>query len=106
MEQDSANAAGDVKKKAPGFWSQGLKESMQNPELKVEEDDTIVIIKDKYPKVGLLLDLLGQWCPTFFMPWATRKFCKKSKAAPENSRLSCLSCNKRLRKLMRPILKN
>ncbi|KAG1698546.1 Aprataxin [Nymphon striatum] len=31
-------------------WSLGLKTSMEDPNLKVEEDDKVVIIKDKYPK--------------------------------------------------------
>jgi len=36
---------------APGHWALGLTASMNDPELKVEEDDKVVIIKDKYPKV-------------------------------------------------------
>lgn len=35
-----------------GHWSLGLKSSMEDPKLKVEEDDKLVIIKDKYPKVS------------------------------------------------------
>ncbi|XP_046398848.1 aprataxin [Ischnura elegans] len=37
-------------KKTAGHWSKGLLSSMEDPELKVEEDDTTVVIKDKYPK--------------------------------------------------------
>ncbi|XP_041042180.1 aprataxin isoform X2 [Carcharodon carcharias] len=33
-----------------GMWSQGLKVSMQDPEMQVYKDDTVVVIKDKYPK--------------------------------------------------------
>ena len=38
-------------KKATGHWSMGLKSSMSDPDLQIVKDDTIVIIKDKYPKV-------------------------------------------------------
>ncbi|XP_001600206.1 aprataxin isoform X1 [Nasonia vitripennis] len=34
----------------PGHWSLGLLTSMNDPESKVEEDDRIAVIKDKYPK--------------------------------------------------------
>jgi len=45
-------AAGVSKKMAtgPGHWSEALRTSMSDPTLKVEEDDLVVIIKDKYPK--------------------------------------------------------
>ncbi|XP_036955461.1 aprataxin isoform X1 [Acanthopagrus latus] len=33
-----------------GHWSQGLKASMQDPKMQVYKDDTVVVIKDKYPK--------------------------------------------------------
>ncbi|XP_035515786.1 aprataxin isoform X1 [Morone saxatilis] len=33
-----------------GHWSQGLKESMQDPKMQVYKDDKVVVIKDKYPK--------------------------------------------------------
>ncbi|XP_063776126.1 aprataxin [Pseudophryne corroboree] len=36
--------------KSQGHWSQGLKVSMQDPELQVFKDDKVVVIKDKYPK--------------------------------------------------------
>ncbi|KAG8184402.1 hypothetical protein JTE90_004574 [Oedothorax gibbosus] len=38
------------KKAKTGHWSLGLKASMEDPELIVEFDEKIVIIKDKYPK--------------------------------------------------------
>ena len=41
--------------KGTGHWSRGLLASMDDPELKVTEDDKVVIIKDKYPKVFLML---------------------------------------------------
>lgn len=37
--------------KKKGHWSQGLLASMSDPNLVVESDERIVIIKDKYPKV-------------------------------------------------------
>ncbi|KAL5004533.1 hypothetical protein ScPMuIL_017989 [Solemya velum] len=37
-------------KKQFGHWSQGLKSSMDDPELRIDADEKIVIIKDKYPK--------------------------------------------------------
>ena len=37
-------------KRHPVHWAQGLLESMKDPEAKVEEDQDIVVIKDKYPK--------------------------------------------------------
>ena len=40
------------KKKPFGHWSQGLLSSMDDPELKVDSDDKVVVIKDKYPKVA------------------------------------------------------
>ncbi|XP_030584887.1 aprataxin isoform X3 [Archocentrus centrarchus] len=33
-----------------GHWSQGLKTSMQDPNMQVYKDDKVVVIKDKYPK--------------------------------------------------------
>ncbi|KAK7486467.1 hypothetical protein BaRGS_00022268 [Batillaria attramentaria] len=44
MAKETAN------KKATGHWSMGLLASMDDPELRVEADDKLVIIKDKYPK--------------------------------------------------------
>jgi aprataxin len=38
-------------KKVPGNWSMGLYASADDPQLRVESDEKIVIIKDKYPKV-------------------------------------------------------
>lgn len=37
-------------KKTPSYWSMGLLASMDDPELRVDADDKVVIIKDKYPK--------------------------------------------------------
>ncbi|XP_056425782.1 aprataxin isoform X2 [Hyla sarda] len=36
--------------KGQGHWSQGLKVSMQDPNMQVLKDDKVVVIKDKYPK--------------------------------------------------------
>uniref|UniRef100_A0A8C6T551 Aprataxin n=1 Tax=Neogobius melanostomus TaxID=47308 RepID=A0A8C6T551_9GOBI len=33
-----------------GHWNQGLKVSMQDPTMQVYKDETVVVIKDKYPK--------------------------------------------------------
>ncbi|XP_077201597.1 aprataxin isoform X2 [Paroedura picta] len=33
-----------------GHWSQGLKASMQDPNMQVYKDERVVVIKDKYPK--------------------------------------------------------
>ena len=44
------NAA--MSKKHKGHWSQGLLASITDQNLVVEEDDLMVIIKDKYPKVA------------------------------------------------------
>lgn len=43
------NATSAAKKPA-GHWSLGLLATMNDPESVVEEDDQIVVIKDKYPK--------------------------------------------------------
>uniref|UniRef100_UPI00398E802D aprataxin isoform X3 n=1 Tax=Pristiophorus japonicus TaxID=55135 RepID=UPI00398E802D len=39
-----------VKQDFQGMWSQGLKISMQDSKMQVYKDDTVVVIKDKYPK--------------------------------------------------------
>ena len=54
--KSSEKCDGVVPRKFAGHWSQGLKASMEDPELKVEEDEEIVIIKDKYPKVSITAD--------------------------------------------------
>ncbi|XP_077201591.1 aprataxin isoform X1 [Paroedura picta] len=38
------------KKGFVGHWSQGLKASMQDPNMQVYKDERVVVIKDKYPK--------------------------------------------------------
>ena len=52
-KHDNENSKNNDKpfKKFPGHWSQGLLSSMNDPELIVEKDDKMTIIKDKYPKV-------------------------------------------------------
>lgn len=32
------------------LWMEGLKQAMENPDLKVEESELAIVIKDKYPK--------------------------------------------------------
>ncbi|XP_076001505.1 aprataxin isoform X2 [Genypterus blacodes] len=39
-----------AKNEPAGHWSQGLKASMQDPKMQVYKDETVVVIKDKYPK--------------------------------------------------------
>ncbi|XP_060092964.1 aprataxin isoform X2 [Heteronotia binoei] len=39
-----------VKQEFVGHWSQGLKSSMQDPNMQVYKDERVVVIKDKYPK--------------------------------------------------------
>ena len=51
LKRKPAQDGGPSAKKTTGPWNMGLKESMKDPELKVDEDEKIVIIKDKYPKV-------------------------------------------------------
>jgi hypothetical protein len=46
QDEDSKNV-----KKPANHWAMGLLMSMKDPELFIKEDDTVVIIKDKYPKV-------------------------------------------------------
>ncbi|XP_066576531.1 aprataxin isoform X2 [Amia ocellicauda] len=38
------------KKEIQGHWSQGLKVTMQDAKMQVYKDETVVVIKDKYPK--------------------------------------------------------
>ena len=52
-EEDPTPEPGNAKKKRPRHWTQGLRESMSDPELVIESDDKCVVIKDKYPKVIL-----------------------------------------------------
>jgi len=47
-KQRSGAAGGAVAR--PGPWSLGLKQSMSDPQLVVDDDDRVVVIKDKYPK--------------------------------------------------------
>lgn len=49
-ENEKSENKGNVKKKFTGHWSQGLLSSMNDPDLIVESDDKMVVIKDKYPK--------------------------------------------------------
>jgi hypothetical protein len=39
-------------KKIANYWAMGLLSSMKDPELQIKEDDKVVTIKDKYPKVN------------------------------------------------------
>ncbi|XP_015250444.1 PREDICTED: aprataxin [Cyprinodon variegatus] len=40
----------NTRNESVGHWSQGLKTSMQDPQMQVYKDDKVVVIKDKYPK--------------------------------------------------------
>ncbi|XP_063996651.1 aprataxin [Pogoniulus pusillus] len=46
----SSHEGTSSKKEHLGHWSQGLKSSMQDPEMQVYKDEKTVVIKDKYPK--------------------------------------------------------
>ncbi|XP_078693908.1 aprataxin-like [Branchiostoma floridae x Branchiostoma belcheri] len=48
LADGAAKTAAQPAKK--GHWSMGLLSSMEDPALKVDSDDRVVIIKDKYPK--------------------------------------------------------
>ncbi|ESO98755.1 hypothetical protein LOTGIDRAFT_186969 [Lottia gigantea] len=50
VKRKLASSNGDNSKKGPGHWSQALLTSMEDPELKIDEDEKCVSIKDKYPK--------------------------------------------------------
>ncbi|XP_046749463.1 aprataxin [Diprion similis] len=43
-------ASSDQPAAKKGHWALGLVDSMKDPELRVEEDDKVVVIKDKFPK--------------------------------------------------------
>nr|XP_057945188.1 aprataxin isoform X2 [Doryrhamphus excisus] len=49
---DSSVRTGESRdiKESVGHWSQGLKASMQDPNMQVYKDNKVVVIKDKYPK--------------------------------------------------------
>ncbi|XP_008574996.1 PREDICTED: aprataxin isoform X1 [Galeopterus variegatus] len=51
-----------AKKESLGHWSQGLKISMQDPQMQVYKDEQVVVIKDKYPKAR------HHW---LVLPWAS-----------------------------------
>nr|KAF6483108.1 aprataxin [Rousettus aegyptiacus] len=51
-----------VKQEFLGHWSQGLKISMQDPQMQVYKDEQVVVIKDKYPKAR------HHW---LVLPWAS-----------------------------------
>ena len=42
-----------IKPKRTPFWKDGLKAAIDDPKVQLFTDDRIVIIKDKYPKVGV-----------------------------------------------------
>ncbi|XP_054842374.1 aprataxin [Eublepharis macularius] len=50
------------KRECLGHWSQGLKASMQDPNMQVYKDERVVVIKDKYPKARY------HW---LVLPWQT-----------------------------------
>ena len=57
-----ATASASHRPAKKGHWAQGLLEAMNDPNLIVESDERIVIIKDKYPKVKTLVSKTVQWC--------------------------------------------
>ncbi|KAM9263104.1 aprataxin isoform 4-T4 [Morus bassanus] len=59
------------KKEHLGHWSQGLKSSMQDPEMQVYKDEKTVVIKDKYPKARYHW-LILPWDPVSSLKSVTR----------------------------------
>lgn len=51
LEDENSKTDKKTGKKIVGHWSQGLLSSMTDPDLIVESDDKMVVIRDKYPKV-------------------------------------------------------
>lgn len=49
-KSDSENNKSSKKKPNNSHWALGLLDSMNDPELQVDTDDKVVVIKDKYPK--------------------------------------------------------
>lgn len=49
-KRKSDHSTGNEPKPKSTFWAFGLLNSMNDPNLKVYSDDTVVVIKDKYPK--------------------------------------------------------
>lgn len=63
-----------VSKKHKGHWSQGLLTSIADPNLIVEDDDLTVTIKDKYPKVIIIITRLHKLIvsrPCRYLWWPT-----------------------------------
>ncbi|KAM7024146.1 aprataxin isoform 3-T3 [Acridotheres tristis] len=58
-----------------GHWSQGLKSSMQDPEMQVYKDEKTVVIKDKYPKARYHW-LVLPWDPITSLKSVTRDHLK------------------------------
>lgn len=50
--QEKEDASKSKKQKSKSHWALGLLSAMSDPNLVVKEDDRIVIIKDKFPKVN------------------------------------------------------
>lgn len=63
-----------AKKPAPGHWALGLLTSMKDPNQKVEEDDLVVVITDRYPKVSRVGTHLGE----LIMVWLFQTFISES----------------------------
>lgn len=50
MKRKPKAASADVTVPKRHHWATGLLVSMEDPELRVKEDNSVVVIKDKYPK--------------------------------------------------------
>jgi hypothetical protein len=58
LKRKSSDVSGAVK--SPKMhWSQGLTAAANDPEQQVYKDDTIIVIKDKYPKVITKIKMYG-----------------------------------------------
>ncbi|NXI36540.1 APTX protein, partial [Galbula dea] len=70
LSNSSVPLEGTSSKKAR-HWSQGLKSSMQDPEMQVYKDEKTVVIKDKYPKARYHW-LILPWDPVSSLKSVTR----------------------------------
>lgn len=58
LKRKSSDVSGAAK--SPKMhWSQGLTAAINDPEQQVYKDDTIIVIKDKYPKV--IIEIQSMW---------------------------------------------
>lgn len=74
-ENDNTESDKKGAKKFAGHWNQGLLASMNDPDLVVESDDKLTVIKDKYPKLCIYDSYSEQICVyhcLFYFPFMNR----------------------------------